>query len=88
MFVAISEYLLDAGEVDRLQPDHKAWVAAAKDAGRMLVSGRQNPPSGGVLVFHAEDREEADAFIATDPYVVGGAARYELTEFAAGQGRT
>jgi uncharacterized protein YciI len=88
MFVAISEYLLDAAEVDRLRPDHKAWLAEAKDAGRLLVSGRQSPPTGGVLVFHAEDRQEADAFIATDPYVAGGAARYELTEFAAGQGRT
>jgi uncharacterized protein YciI len=86
MFVAISEYLLDADEVDRLRPDHKAWLAEASDAGRLLVSGRQNPPSGGVLVFHAEDREEADAFIATDPYVVGGAARYELTEFTPRQG--
>jgi uncharacterized protein YciI len=81
MFVAISEYLLDLDEVDHLRPDHKAWLAAGRDAGRILVSGRQSPPAGGVIVFDAADRAEADAFIATDPFVLGGAARYALTEF-------
>jgi uncharacterized protein YciI len=81
MFVAISQYRQPLDEVDQHRPDHKAWIAAGRDAGRIVLSGRQQPPDGGVIVFAAEDRGDAEAFMATDPFVIADVARYVLTEF-------
>ncbi|MCW2991603.1 MAG: hypothetical protein JWM73_2197 [Solirubrobacterales bacterium] len=81
MFVAISRYAKPLDEVDRHRDGHKAWLAEAGE--RVVLSGRQSPPEGGVIVFEATDRAAAEAFIATDPYVRSGVAAYAITEFAA-----
>ncbi|MFL5843476.1 MAG: YciI family protein [Solirubrobacteraceae bacterium] len=79
MFVAISQYLVGLDEVDPHRDAHKAWLADQGE--RIVVSGRQTPPDGGVIVFEAEDRAAAEALIATDPYVAAGVARYAITQF-------
>ena len=49
----------------------------------MLVSGRQNPPDGGVIVAIGRDLTDIQEWIAGDPFVVGGGAAYAITEFGA-----
>ncbi len=83
MFVLVSRYLLPADEVAVLTPRHSEWIAEAYAAGRVLVSGRQNPPEGGVIVAAGHDLADITTWIATDPFVVGGAAEYAVTEFGA-----
>lgn len=81
MFIALSEYTVALEEVDRHRDDHRAWLDQARHAGRVLESGRQVPPTGGVILLEATDRAAAEAMIATDPYVAAGVARYAITEF-------
>ncbi len=77
-FIAVSRYLVDAAGVLDCLVEHRAWTKAAYDAGTMLLSGRQDPPTGGVLGFRAPDLAAAEAFVATDPFVINGVATYEV----------
>jgi uncharacterized protein YciI len=81
-FVAVSEYLVPHEVVLDNLAEHRCWSKAGFDAGLLLVAGRQDPPVGGVLAFRALDREAAETFLASDPFVRNGVARYHLTRFA------
>lgn len=81
LFVAVSRYTRPIEDVDAARPAHLAWLQGHYDAGRMLASGRQVTPVGGVLVLRAPDPEAAEALIAEDPYVAAGVAEYAITGF-------
>ena len=80
-YLALSEYLAAPEVVLDHLAEHRAWIKAAYDAGIMLVSGRQDPPDGGVLVFRAGSRTEAEAFAESDPFSLAGVSRYRVIGF-------
>jgi len=82
MFIVLSRYTKPLEEVDRLRPDHLAWVQSQYDAGRFLVSGRRVPPEGGAIVLRAADRDEVLALLDTDPYQRNGVVEYAVHELA------
>ena len=47
---------------------HKAYLAAAREAGRVSESGPFVDGLGGFYVLHAASAEEAHAFVSDDPY--------------------
>ena len=85
MYVLIVEYLVPLERVDELRPAHIEYLQRHYADGTFLVSGRQDPPAGGVILATDVDRHRLDAIIATDPYVTAGAARYRILRFNAGQ---
>ena len=85
MFVVLLTYTKPLEEVDALMRDHMAWLNENYAAGRFLVSGRQVPRTGGVIVAHGDDRAEIEALAATDPFVTGGVATAEIIQFRASQ---
>ena len=80
-YVAVSEYLVAPEVVLDHLVEHRAWIKVAYDAGTLLVSGRQEPPDGGVLVFRAESRQAAQAFAESDPFALAGVSRYRVIGF-------
>jgi uncharacterized protein YciI len=64
---------------------HIAWLNEHYDAGRFVVSGRQVPRTGGVIVARGDDREEIERIAASDPFVSGGVATCEVVQFRASQ---
>jgi len=86
MFVFISEYQKPLDEVDLVREDHLAFLAGLNEQGRILVSGRRNPPVGGVVVIDADDLEQAKAIMADDPFAKSGVAKYEPYEFTPSAG--
>jgi uncharacterized protein YciI len=86
MFVFISEYQKPLDEVDRHREAHLAFLAGLNERGHILVSGRRNPPVGGVIVIDAEDLDAAKAIMAEDPFAKAGVARYEPYEFTPSAG--
>ena len=90
MLVVRSRYTRPLDEVDRLREAHLAWVSAHAEAGRVLLSGRCNPPDGAILLMSGVAADEVAAFFATDPYVLGEVAEYaavgEFTPALAGPG--
>lgn len=86
MFVFISEYQGPLEEVDQHREAHLAFLAGLNERGVVLVSGRRNPPVGGIIILDAEDLEQAKAIMADDPFATSGVARYEPYEFTPSMG--
>ncbi len=85
MFVLLLSYVRPLEEVDALMRDHVAWLREHYDAGRFVVSGRQVPRTGGVILARGDDREEIERIAAGDPFVAGGVATCEVIQFRASQ---
>ncbi|ADV66834.1 YciI family protein [Deinococcus maricopensis] len=81
LFVLISQYLKPQADVDVVTPRHRAWLDDHYRSGTFLVSGRQDPPTGGVIVARAQSREALEALMANDPFVLEGCAAYTITAF-------
>ena len=79
--VLVSTYLQPPDVVEQTRPAHLKFLEVEIDAGRMLLAGRQEDGSGGVLITTDITPEEAQALLDRDPYVQGGVARYERTSF-------
>ena len=79
MFILSLTYLTPLDQVDAHIASHMAWVAGGYDSGAFLASGRKEPRSGGVILAHG-DRPQLEALVATDPFVIAGVARYDITE--------
>jgi uncharacterized protein YciI len=84
MFVAISTYLKPLEELDRVYPEHYAWLEKHYATGRFMGSGRRVPPLGGLIIARAGNREEFQAALAGDPFQQHELARYEIFEFTPG----
>ena len=85
MFVLLLTYVKPLAEVDALMREHVAWLDEHYDAGRFLVSGRQIPRTGGVILARGDDREEIETLAASDPFVSGGVATCDVIQFRASQ---
>ena len=85
MFVLLLTYTKPLDEVDALMRRHMAWLNEHYRAGRFVVSGRQIPRTGGVILARGDDREEIERIAAGDPFVSGGVATCEIIQFRASQ---
>jgi uncharacterized protein YciI len=85
MFVLLLTYTKPLDEVDALMRDHMKWLNRQYAQGRFVVSGRQLPRTGGVIVARGDDRAEMEALAASDPFVSGGVATVEAIQFRASQ---
>lgn len=74
-------YLAPLDVVDQTRPAHVAWLNEEVAAGRMLLAGRQEDQSGGVLITGDISVEDAEDVIARDPYQLAGLVRYERLSF-------
>lgn len=80
MSLAMLSYVKPLDEVDVHREAHVAWIKKAMDEGVMLLAGRRNPPTGGVLLFRGEE-DAVRAVAETDPFVVNGVATVEIVAF-------
>ncbi|KQM33161.1 hypothetical protein ASE59_18455 [Sphingomonas sp. Leaf10] len=80
MSLAMLTYVKPLEEVDLHREAHVAWIKQAMEQGIMLLAGRRNPPTGGVLLFRGEE-DAVRAVAETDPFVVNGVATVEIVAF-------
>jgi uncharacterized protein YciI len=85
VFVLLLTYVKPLPEVDALMREHVAWLDEQYETGRFLVSGRQIPRTGGVILARGDDRDEIEALAASDPFVRGRVATCEVVQFRASQ---
>ena len=74
-------YLRPLEVLDKTRPEHAAWLQQEIASGRLLLAGRQEDQSGGVLITTDLSADEAENMIADDPYQRAGLVRYERTGF-------
>lgn len=81
MFAVILKYKKPIEEIERHTPAHRAFLDRYYEKGVLLISGRQTPPTGGVILAKAESREAAQSIFDEDPFKTEGVADYEFYEF-------
>ncbi len=83
MFVLLSRFQKPLDEVNRSLAPHSEWVKRHYESGRFLVSGRREPPIGGIIVAQASSEQELREVLTTDPLQQMGLAEYEVFAFDA-----
>jgi uncharacterized protein YciI len=78
-------YLQPAEVIDQARPAHLAWLADEVDSGRLILTGRLESGTGGVLITSDTSVADAEDVIARDPYQVQGLVRYDRVGFTAGR---
>jgi uncharacterized protein YciI len=76
-----STYVQSPDVVDQTRPAHLEFLDAEIDAGRLLLAGRQEDGSGGMLITTDMSAEDAQDIIDRDPYTHAEVARYERSSF-------
>ncbi len=80
MCLAMLRYVKPLDAVDVHRAAHVAWIEAAMERGDMLMAGRRDPPTGGLLLFRG-DAADVQALAEGDPFVVNGVATVEVVAF-------
>ena len=85
MFVVTLTYVADLAEIDAAMPRHMAYLRRQYEEGVFLVSGRQVPRVGGVIIATGLERSDLEERVAQDPFVAEGLAEASIVEFNASQ---
>ena len=85
MFIIELTYKAPLAEIDAHMADHMAFLNRYYASGHLLVSGRQVPRVGGIIIAVAGSREEVEAIAREDPFVGRGLADFRVIEFRASQ---
>lgn len=75
-------YRADLDAIDAAMKEHVAWLTRGYAEGLFVASGRKVPRDGGVILIRGH-KHAVEALVATDPFVAGGLATAEVTEFTA-----
>ena len=80
-FLILITYKVDLTIIDSLLAKHREFLQTGYDKNLLLLSGPENPRTGGVVIAKANSLEEIKSFFANDPYYKNDAADYEFREF-------
>ena len=72
-YLLLYEYV--EGMLERREPHraaHLERIEAEREAGRILLSGPYDPPSGAMIGFGDVSRDQVEAFATADPYFEAG----------------
>ena len=81
MFIVLIHYEKPLEEIDRLMPEHVAFLEQCFRGGIFLTAGRRVPRDGGAILAVSPSREDLDEVMRHDPFVSEGAVRYEIIQF-------
>lgn len=70
--------------IDQTRPAHLAFLNDEVAAGRLLLAGRQDDGSGGVLITSDISVDDAQGIIDRDPYTLAGVVSYQRVSFNGG----
>jgi uncharacterized protein YciI len=63
---------------------HAERILSEREAGRILIAGRFEPPIGGALVFNDVDADWIETWVQADPYVKAGlVTRHRVNQWMA-----
>lgn len=82
LFLIVLRYIRPLAEVEEQLSAHRAYLQRHYASGHFLLSGRQEPRIGGVILLRAADRASAERIVVADPFIGSGVAEAELIEWA------
>jgi uncharacterized protein YciI len=80
-FVVEVTYAASIEKIDAILSEHRAFLQTGYDRGWLLMSGPQNPRTGGIVIARAPSLDELQTFFRKDPYQVHKVATYRFVEF-------
>jgi len=81
LFVKIEKGIVDKPTFDQYVPAHVDYVKHLKNQGHHARSGYWGDLGGGMLLFEADNWEQAHQIVENDPLVKNGCVTYELHEW-------
>jgi uncharacterized protein YciI len=85
MFEIELTYRAPLDAIDANMAAHVAFLNKHYRAGNFLVSGRQIPRTGGVIIAIADTEQQVENIVREDPFVAKGLADYRIIQFRASQ---
>lgn len=85
MFVVELTYNAPLAEIDARMKEHMVFLRKYYASGNFLVSGRQVPRTGGIILAVGDSKEQVEAIMREDPFVSHGLAKVRVIEFRASQ---
>jgi uncharacterized protein YciI len=85
VFVIELTYKAPLTAIDAAMKAHMAFLNKQYDAGHFLVSGRQIPRTGGIILAVGASKEQIETIMREDPFVSKGLADFRVIEFRASQ---
>ncbi|WP_166242619.1 YciI family protein [Paenibacillus turpanensis] len=86
-YFAVLLPMLDEEKSRVHRPEHLAYLDRMREEGRIFANGRFADGWGGMVIYIAENVDEAEALAKNDPFVLHGARRCEIHEWELVKGR-
>lgn len=80
MFVTFLRFTEKRAAAPEFMAAHNDWIAQGFADGVFLCVGSLQPAAGGAIISHGGSREEHEARVAADPFVVQGIVTAETLE--------
>jgi uncharacterized protein YciI len=85
MFVIELTYKADLEQIDAHMTEHMRFLRKYYASGHFVVSGRQVPRAGGIILAVARSRDEIERIVREDPFCAQGLAEFRIVEFRPSQ---
>ncbi len=85
MFVVLLKFAENRSRAGEFMDGHKSWIQKGLADGVFLVVGSLQPNLGGAVLAHGVTREDLQAQVDQDPFVIEGIVSAEIIEIAPGQ---
>jgi uncharacterized protein YciI len=85
MFVIELSYKAALAQIDAHMAAHVKFLKKYYDAGNFVVSGRQIPRTGGIIIAVGRSRAEIEAIVREDPFYTEGLVDFRVVEFRVSQ---
>ncbi len=81
MFIITLRYKVSLEKITQHREQHLTYLDLFYKSGHLIMSGRQNPPTGGVIIANFDSINEVDDFVVNDPFCIQGLAEYDIINF-------
>jgi len=80
-FVKIEKGIVNKKIFDQYIPAHRSYVRELIAQGHQAKTGYWAELGGGMLIFQANSRDEAERIVSQDPLIQNNCVEYELHEW-------
>jgi len=80
-FMVEIAYTVPVDVLIELLPKHRTFLQTGYDQGILLMSGPQEPRTGGIIIARAESMAALKDFFKNYPYQINHVATYRFVEF-------
>ena len=85
MFVIKLTYKASLEAIDAAMKEHMVFLNKHYASGEFIMSGRQVPRKGGIIIAKGDDKKKITAIMKQDPFYKHKLATFTITAFLASQ---